>query len=168
MKKIYFFAEEVTFTLPTPAATAAWIQAIIQQECCVLGYLNFIFCSDHYLHAYNLQYLQHNTLTDVLAFDHADTPGIIEGDIYISVDRVRANAQTWQQPFMKELHIVMAHGVLHLLGYRDHTPADKALMRQKEAEYMAQSQYLFAVTDTSAAKAAHKKICRNSDETVQK
>ena len=136
MKKIYFFAEEVTFTLPTPAATAAWIQAIIQQECCVLGYLNFIFCSDLYLHAKNIQYLQHDTLTDVLTFDYADTPRTIEGDIYISIDRVSANAQTWQQSFMQELQTVMVHGVLHLLGYEDQTPAAKALMRQKEIEYI--------------------------------
>lgn len=142
MKNICFFTEEVSFTLPAPNATAAWLQAVIQQECYVLAHLNFIFCSDRYLQAYNIQYLQHNTLTDVLTFDYANTPRTIEGDIYISIDRVRDNAKTWEQPFMQELHTVMVHGVLHLLGYQDHTPAAKAEMREKETEYIAQNQYL--------------------------
>ncbi|MHA7878050.1 MAG: rRNA maturation RNase YbeY [Bacteroidota bacterium] len=147
MRNIYFFAEEVSFKLPAPNATAAWLKTVIQQERYVLTHLNFIFCSDRYLHAYNVQYLQHNTLTDVLTFDYADTPGTIEGDIYISIDRVQANARTWQQPFMQELYTVMVHGVLHLLGYEDYTPAAKKQMRQKETQYMAQYQYL-STTDT--------------------
>ena len=136
MNDIYFFSEEVSFTLPDPAAKAAWIQSVIQKEGYALIQLNFIFCSDLYLHAKNIQYLQHDTLTDVLTFDYADTPRTIEGDIYISIDRVSANAQTWQQSFMQELQTVMVHGVLHLLGYEDQTPAAKALMRQKETEYI--------------------------------
>lgn len=138
MNDIYFFSEEVSFTLPDPAAKAAWIQSVIQQEGYALIQLNFIFCSDLYLHAKNIQYLQHDTLTDVLTFDYADTPNTIEGDIYISIDRVSANAQTWQQSFMQELQTVMVHGVLHLLGYEDQTPAAKALMRQKETEYIVE------------------------------
>ncbi len=136
MNNIYFFAEEVSFTLPDPAANAAWIQSVIQKEGYALIQLNFIFCSDLYLHAKNIQYLQHDTLTDVLTFDYADTPRTIEGDVYISIDRVSANAQTWQQSFMQELQTVMVHGVLHLLGYEDQTPTAKALMRQKEIEYI--------------------------------
>ena len=138
MNSIYFFSEEVSFTLPDPVTTATWVQSVIQQEGYALAQLNFIFCSDLYLNAKNVQYLQHDTLTDVLTFDYTDTPGIIEGDIYISIDRVIANAQAWQQSFMKELKTVMVHGVLHLLGYEDQTPTAKALMRQKEMEYIAQ------------------------------
>jgi probable rRNA maturation factor len=138
MNSICFFSEEVSFTLPDPATTATWVQSVIQQEGYALAQLNFIFCSDLYLNAKNVQYLQHDTLTDVLTFDYTDTPGIIEGDIYISIDRVIANAQAWQQSFMKELQTVMVHGVLHLLGYEDQTPTAKALMRQKEMEYIAQ------------------------------
>ncbi len=149
MTKISFFAEEVNFVLPTPDTIAAWLQAIIQQEGYALAQLNFIFCSDCYLHTKNLQYLQHDTLTDVLTFDYADTPGTIEGDIYISIDRVSANAQTWQQSFMQELQTVMVHGVLHLLGYEDQTLAAKALMRQKETEYVTKKQYTPNVVDTS-------------------
>ena len=138
MNNIYFFSEEVSFTLPDPAAKAVWIQSVIQKEGYALIQLNFIFCSDLYLHAKNIQYLQHDTLTDVLTFDYADTPRTIEGDIYISIDRVSANAQTWQQSFMRELQTVMVHGVLHLLGYEDQTPTAKALMRQKETEYIVE------------------------------
>jgi probable rRNA maturation factor len=137
MNSICFFSEEVSFTLPDPAATATWVRSVIQQEGYALAQLNFIFCSDLYLHAKNVQYLQHDTLTDVLTFDYTDTPGVIEGDIYISIDRVIANAQAWQQSFTKELQTVMVHGVLHLLGYEDQTPAAKALMRQKEMEYVS-------------------------------
>jgi probable rRNA maturation factor len=136
MNSICFFSEEVSFTLPDPAATATWIQSVIQREGYALAQLNFIFCSDLYLNAKNVQYLQHDTLTDILTFDYTDTPGVIEGDVYISIDRVIANAQAWQQSFMKELQTVMVHGVLHLLGYEDQTPATKALMRQKETEYV--------------------------------
>ena len=139
MVRIHFFAEDIDFTLPQPAATQAWLQAVVQQEGHTLTELNFIFCSDAYLHAHNLRYLQHDTLTDVLTFDYANTADTLEGDIYISVERVRANAQTWQQPFWHELHTVMVHGVLHLLGYTDSAPAATALMRQKEATYVAQS-----------------------------
>jgi probable rRNA maturation factor len=149
MEPICFFAEEVNFVLQTPNTIAAQIRAIIQQEGYTLTHLNFIFCSDRYLHAKNLQYLQHDTLTDVLTFDYADTPGTIEGDIYISIDRVSANAQTWQQSFMQELQTVMVHGVLHLLGYEDQTPAARALMRQKETEYVTQKQYTHTVAVAS-------------------
>jgi len=148
MENICFFTEEVAFMLPAPAETAAWLQAVIRQEGHVLTHLNFIFCSDHYLHAQNIQYLQHNTLTDVLTFDYSDRPGTIEGDIYISIDRVAANAKTWQQSFIQELQTVMVHGVLHLLGYEDQTPDTRALMRQKEAEYVAQKQCLPTAEET--------------------
>ena len=139
MEAIQFFAEEVAFTLPTPAATAAWLRQVIRQEGYGLTQLNIIFCSDRYLHAHNLAYLQHDTLTDVLSFDHSDTPGTLEGDIYISIERVQENAPAAQLPWLHELHTVMVHGVLHLLGYDDHAPADQALMRQKEAFYLLQA-----------------------------
>lgn len=138
MNSISFFTEDIHFTLPHAASTAAWLKTVIQQEGYVQAQLNVIFCSDHYLHAYNLQYLGHDTLTDVLTFDYTDTPGTLEGDIYISIDRVKENALNWKQPFIQELHTVMVHGVLHLLGYADNTTATQTLMRQKEATYVAQ------------------------------
>ncbi|MEL6358670.1 MAG: rRNA maturation RNase YbeY, partial [Bacteroidota bacterium] len=106
MEAIYFFAEDIDFTLPTPDATAAWLRQVIQQEGYSLTQLNIIFCSDQYLHAYNLAYLQHDTLTDVLSFDHSDTLGTLEGDIYISIERVQENALVTQLPWLHELHMV--------------------------------------------------------------
>ncbi|MEM9417234.1 MAG: rRNA maturation RNase YbeY [Bacteroidota bacterium] len=138
MDVIHFFTEDIDFTLPAPTATAAWLRQVVRQEGYAVAQLNVIFCSDRCLHAYNLQYLQHDTLTDVLAFDYSDAPGIVEGDVYISVERVQENALTWRQPWLQELHTVMVHGVLHLLGYDDRTPAAQALMRQQEAAYIAQ------------------------------
>ena len=152
MNSIYFFAEDIDFTLPHAAATAAWLQAVIQQEGSLLAQLNIIFCSDRYLHAHNLQYLQHDTLTDVLTFDYSDTARTLEGDMYISIDRVQANARTWQQPLLHELHTVMVHGVLHLLGYADNTPATQALMRHKEATYVAQKFWACSPTSIPASK----------------
>lgn len=152
INNICFFSEGVAFTLPDPTAIAAWIQAVVQQEGYLLAQLNFIFCSDPYLHAQNVQYLQHDTLTDVLAFDYTDTPGTIEGEIYISIDRVNDNAQVLGQSFMQELQTVMVHGVLHLLGYKDKTPAEKALMRSKEIEYTTQKHEVLTVANTSFVK----------------
>ena len=138
MDTIHFFAEEVAFELPDAAATAAWLRAVVRQERYVLEELNVIFCSDAYLHAHNVRYLQQDALTDVLAFDYANTAEVLGGEVYISIDRVRANAAAGQQPWLHELHTVLVHGVLHLLGYQGHTPAAKGLMRRKEATYVAQ------------------------------
>ena len=135
MDTIQFFAEDIDFTLPAPAATTAWLRQVIQQEGYALTHLNIIFCTDQYLHAHNLAYLQHDTLTDVLSFDHSDGNGHLEGDIYISLERVQENALAMQVSWLQELHTVMVHGVLHLLGYDDHAPADRTLMRQKEDFY---------------------------------
>ncbi len=140
MKKglpIDYFTEEISFSLVQPELTAAWIQEVIQQEGYQLIHLNFIFCSDPFLHAKNLQYLQHDTLTDVITFDYAETAQAIEGDIYISIERIKENATIYQHDFWQELYTVMIHGVLHLLGYQDQTPEEKAIMRQKENFYVA-------------------------------
>lgn len=135
---INFFTEGLTFALPQRKATTQWLHHVVQQEGYTLGELNYIFCTDAYLHALNVQYLRHDTLTDVITFDHAEAPHTAAGDVYISLERVRANAQAYGQPFVHELYTVMVHGVLHLLGYDDKTPDDQALMRHKEAIYVAQ------------------------------
>ena len=135
--QINYFTEDIFFTLPKKAVVTSWLQHVIVAENAVLGYLNFIFCSDHYLHAHNVQYLQHDTLTDVITFDYRETTNVLEGEIYISIPRVRENAATYQVPFLQELHRVMAHGVLHLLGYQDKTSEDQAIMRGKEDSCLA-------------------------------
>ena len=134
---ISYFTEDIDFALPEPARTTAWIQEAIQQEGYQLVHLNFIFCSDAYLHAKNLQYLQHDTLTDVITFDYAEAAQIVEGDIYISLDRVKENASHYHHTWLQELYTVMIHGVLHLVGYDDTSPAAQAQMRQQEAWYRA-------------------------------
>jgi len=130
---IYFTSEEIDFELQNEDEVKAWLEKLIEQEDKSLRLLNFIFCPDGYLLRLNLEFLDHDTLTDIITFPYADSP-IIEGDIFISIDRVRENAQLFKVTFEQELHRVMAHGVLHLCGYGDKTAAETALMRQKEEE----------------------------------
>lgn len=138
MSAIYFFYEDTSFKLPTPRKTKDWIKAIIQAECKDLGILNYIFCSDNYLLAINRQYLGHDTFTDIVTFNHAESDGsALEGDIFISVDRVQENAAQLKTPFDEELHRVVAHGVLHLAGHDDKSQGDKAAMRAKEDTYLS-------------------------------
>lgn len=129
---IEFVSEEIDFTLPQAEQVAAWLAAIVQNHKYRLENLTFIFCSDDYLHEINLEYLDHDTYTDIITFNNADEPYVIESDIFISIDRVKDNAAQLNIPFLDELHRVMAHGVLHLLGYDDKEPELKAQMRQAE------------------------------------
>jgi rRNA maturation RNase YbeY len=135
--QIYFFTEDILFELPDQVVTARWIQQVIIQEGAQLIHLNFVFCSDAYLHAQNVRYLQHDTLTDVITFIHHEEQDVIEGDVYISIERVRENAAIYAVVFGQELYRVMIHGVLHLLGYGDDTAAEKAQIREKEDFYIA-------------------------------
>ncbi len=132
-ESIEFSSEEIEFELKDEQAAIDWLQKIIEQAGCVLRSLNFIFCSDEYLHRLNVEYLDHDTLTDIITFPYAKPP-TIEGDIFISIDRVRDNAQDFKVTFEQELHRVMAHGVLHLCGFGDKTPEEQKVMRKKEDE----------------------------------
>lgn len=135
---IRFFTEEIKFKLQHPRKTSTWIKTTIAKEKGSLGDLNFIFCSDSYLHGINKKYLNHDTLTDIITFDNRhDLKEPIAGEIYISIDRVRQNAPVFQNSFDNELHRVLIHGVLHLLGYKDKKTSDKALMRKKEEAYLS-------------------------------
>ena len=129
---IEFVSEDVDFTLPEEEPVAAWLATIIENHHYKLENLTYIFCSDNYLHELNLEYLEHDTYTDIITFNNADEPEIIESDIFISIDRVKENAASLNIPFPDELHRVMAHGVLHLLGYDDKNPELKQLMRSAE------------------------------------
>jgi len=97
--------------------------------------LNYIFCSDTYLHKINLEYLKHDTLTDIITFDYSEKKQI-SGDIFISIDRIKENAPKFNQSTDIELNRVLIHGVLHLLGYKDKTPKEKETMRAKEDFYL--------------------------------
>ncbi|MCX2740569.1 rRNA maturation RNase YbeY [Pontibacter anaerobius] len=129
---IEFFSEDIDFELSNPEQVSEWIADVIEQHGQELNSLTYIFCSDDYLHEINVEYLDHDTLTDIITFNNADTEGTIEGDIFISVDRVRDNAQELNNPFEDELHRVIIHGVLHLLGFKDKTEEQETLMRKEE------------------------------------
>jgi probable rRNA maturation factor len=129
---IEFYSEDVEFSLLNPEQVADWIATVIDQHDVELAGLTYIFCSDDYLHQINVEYLDHDTLTDIITFDNADEEGIVESDIFVSIDRVKDNAQTLGIPFQDELHRVLIHGVLHLLGYKDKTEEQEALMRKQE------------------------------------
>ncbi|WP_210462577.1 rRNA maturation RNase YbeY [Rufibacter roseolus] len=131
---IEFFTEEVEFEVKNEEKVKTWLLEIISKYDFELESLNYIFCSDEYLHQMNVEYLEHDTLTDVITFDNSDFEGVIEGDVFISIDRIVDNAATFNISPEEELHRVMAHGLLHLLGFDDKTPEKKALMRAKENE----------------------------------
>lgn len=132
MPSVQFFEEDVSFQLPNEELVSTWIDRIIESEGYSLQELNFIFCSDDYLHKINLDYLKHDTLTDIVTFDNSDEEKEIEGDIFISIDRVKDNAKDQSVSFDEELQRVIIHGVLHLLGYGDKTEEEKKQMREKE------------------------------------
>ena len=108
-----------------------WLKELAALEGYKIGDINYIFCDDEYLLGVNQQYLQHDTYTDIITFDYVDGK-ILNGDIYISTERVRENARIYQVDFENELKRVLSHGVLHLCGYKDKTDADAAQMREKE------------------------------------
>jgi probable rRNA maturation factor len=137
MSSVRFFSEEIPFKLPNPRKTASWIKNAVRGEKKELGELNFIFCSDEYLRSINNQYLKHDTFTDIVTFDNSEVTGVIEGDVFISVERVTENSITFQSEFLQELNRVIIHGVLHLIGYADKSTKDKATMRRKEDAYLS-------------------------------
>ncbi len=131
---IEFFTEEIDFEVKNEEKVKAWLSEIISKNSFELESLNYIFCSDEYLYQMNVEYLEHDTLTDVITFDNSDIEGVIEGDVFISIDRVVDNASTFHISVEQELYRVMAHGLLHLLGYEDKTAEMQILMRSKEEE----------------------------------
>ena len=127
---------EADFNLVDEDKLTNWILDAIKKEGYKIGDINYIFCTDEYLHKLNVEFLNHDTLTDIISFDY--TVGkIIQGDIYISIDRVRDNAIDYGVDFKDELLRVMIHGVLHFCGYKDKTPDESKVMRAKEEYYMA-------------------------------
>ena len=129
------FNYETEFELQNEAELSEWISATIEAEGYREGEINYIFCDDEYLHKLNVEFLNHDTLTDVISFDY--TVGKeIHGDIYISVERVQDNANDFKVTFSNELQRVIIHGVLHYCGYKDKTDADEKVMRSKEEFYL--------------------------------
>lgn len=127
------FYSETDFNIKNKSLYVSWIKRIISSEGKILGSINYIFCDDDYLHQINVQFLDHDTLTDIISFDYTQK-NVVSGDIYISVERVLENAKEYQVSFEKELLRVLAHGVLHFCGYKDKTQEEENLMRKKEEE----------------------------------
>jgi probable rRNA maturation factor len=137
MPGILFFSEGISFKLKNPRKTKSWIKSAIEREHKSLSALNYIFCSDKYLHQINLEYLDHDTLTDIVTFDNSEDDSMIEGDIFISVERVKENSLKFKKTFDDELHRVIIHGALHLIGYSDKSAVAKKQMRKKEDAYLS-------------------------------
>ncbi len=134
---IHFFEEDIVSNLKKKKDTKTWIKDTFLAEGKNLGTLNYIFCSDEYLHKMNVEYLQHDTLTDIITFDQSESGNKIDGDVFISVDRVKENAKKFNSEYKDELNRVMIHGALHLIGYKDKKKADQELMRSKEDYYLS-------------------------------
>ncbi|HLO74412.1 MAG TPA: rRNA maturation RNase YbeY [Flavobacterium sp.] len=129
------FNYETEFSLENESVYEEWISRIIESEGFDEGEINYIFCDDEYLHKINVEYLDHDTLTDIISFDYT-VGNLVQGDIFISVERVQDNASDFNVSFEDELRRVLSHGVLHYCGYKDKSPEDEALMRLKEDEKM--------------------------------
>ncbi len=131
------FNYETVFSLDNEKQLSEWIEGVISEEGCQLEEVNYIFCDDAYLHKLNVEFLNHDTLTDIISFDYSVGKNI-QGDIFISVERVADNAKDFNVSVNEELQRVMVHGVLHYCGYKDKTDSEAKLMREKENHYLSQ------------------------------
>ncbi|WP_438976958.1 rRNA maturation RNase YbeY [Polaribacter sp.] len=134
------FNYETPFELPNEIQTQEWIQKVVADNGFEIGEINYVFCDDNYLHKLNVEFLNHDTLTDIISFDN--TLGkLISGDIFISIERVEENAKDFKVSFENELHRVMIHGVLHYMGYKDKSDDDKTKMRNAENKALSKISY---------------------------
>lgn len=127
------FNYESDFKLNDEKQFSDWLSKVIKSENCTEGEINYIFCDDDYLHKMNVEFLDHDELTDIISFDYS-VKKMLNGDIFISVERVVDNAKSYSVPFEEELKRVVVHGILHYCGYKDKSDTDAALMRKKEDE----------------------------------
>ncbi|WP_348800156.1 rRNA maturation RNase YbeY [Flavobacterium adhaerens] len=130
------FNYESDFTLDNEESISLWLSAVIKSENKNEGEINYIFCDDEYLHKINVEYLDHDTLTDIISFDYT-IGNEISGDVFISIERVIDNAKDYKTSFDQELKRVLVHGILHYCGYKDKSDTDEVLMRSKEDEKIA-------------------------------
>ena len=134
--KVHFFSADSRIPVSNRSELKQFIKSIFEREQVKLARLNYIFCSDDYLLSINRTYLKHDYYTDIITFDLSASKNCIEGEIYISVDRVRNNAIDLEQTFKREMHRVIFHGALHLCGYKDKRTRDIQIMRAKEDQYL--------------------------------
>ena len=132
---IRYYQEDIRFELKQKLQNNRWLKMVAGSEMRRIGAINIIFCSDNYILDVNMKYLQHDYFTDIITFDYCEKD-ILSGDLFISIDSVRENAQFFGTEFVDELNRVMVHGLLHLIGYDDHKEEEIAVMRQKENYYL--------------------------------
>jgi probable rRNA maturation factor len=138
MKKLpyYFFCEDIDYRLTHKSDLRLWLNQIVSDHGKQIKQVNYIFCTDTYLKQINKRFLRHNDYTDIITFDYSEDERI-QSDIFISIERVRENALTYNVTVPDELHRVLAHGLLHLVGYKDKSPDEKSIMTQKEEYYLS-------------------------------
>jgi len=136
MAKIHFHFLDRTPALTGRNALKQFVETLFDKEQAKLESLTYVFCSDEYLLQVNRDFLKHDFYTDVITFDLSSNKNEVAGEIYISIDRVKENAQTLGVSFRNELHRVIFHGALHLCGYKDKTKADISIMRSREDKYL--------------------------------
>lgn len=134
---IFIHSEDIQFSLIDERSTINWVENILTSYEYVAENINYIFCSDEHLLEVNKKYLNHDTLTDIITFDNTENEKEIEADIFISIDRVKDNAAGLNKEFDDELHRVIIHGLLHILGYSDKTVEEKKEMREKEDDCLS-------------------------------
>ena len=133
---IRYFSEGIKFDLQGKLANNRWLRFVAEAEAKRIGDVNIIFCSDPYILDVNINYLGHDYYTDIITFDYVEGD-VLSGDLFISIDSVRENASFYGTEFPTELRRVMVHGLLHLIGYDDHTPEEQKEMRSKEDYYLS-------------------------------
>lgn len=133
---IRYFTEDIKFEFKDKLSNNRWLRLVASSEVKKLGDINIIFCSDNYILDVNMKYLQHDYFTDIITFDYCEG-NVLNGDLFISVDSVRENASYYGTEFPDELKRVMVHGILHLIGYNDHSEDDIKVMRSKEDYYLS-------------------------------
>ena len=134
---VSYYTEDISFQFKEKRLTSRWLKFVAESETKWLGDIAVIFCSDHYILDVNMKYLQHDYFTDIITFDYCEG-NVLSGDLFISIDSVRENAAFYGSEFADELNRVIVHGLLHLIGYDDHTEEDIAQMRAKENYYLSQ------------------------------
>ncbi len=139
---IKYFTEDTAFNLKNKKLLKEWIISAVENENKIAGELNYIFTSDNYLIQINNEYLSHNYFTDIVTFNYCQD-NIVSGDIFISIDTVKNNSKRFGVTQLNELHRVMIHGILHLIGYNDQNEEQKAEMREKENFYLERLENLF-------------------------
>lgn len=132
---VSYFLQDIDFVFKHKRLNNSWLKLVAESEIKKLGNINIIFCSDNYILDVNVKYLGHDYFTDIITFDYCEKD-ILSGDLFISIDTVRDNAEFYKTEFNDELNRVIVHGLLHLIGYDDHTPEEQKIMRGKENYYL--------------------------------